>query len=186
MSFVSVLPTMSKQHTIDLIKVLEAQLDLYRRVKDLLERESAALMSGRPDDVLELVHQKETLLLRIRTLEETRQIITARLAAERQVDPEKLKLSEIIANMTSGEQRARMSGARVGLKALMREIGEVHKRNAAVCHSGMQLISDIVEAAARENGRGESGGTAAPTGQTAAYGNAAKHGSKISSYRTTT
>lgn len=176
---------MSKQHTIDLTEVLEAQLELYRRVKDLLDRESAALMSRRPDDVLELVHQKETLLLRIRTLEETRQIITARLAAERQIDPEKLKLSEIIENMTSGEQRARMSGVREGLKAIMRDIGEVHKRNATVCHSGMQLISDIVEAAARENGCGESGGTAARGGK-AAYGNAAKHGSKISSYRTTT
>ncbi len=177
---------MTSEYIQDLTEVLKAQLDLYRQVNGMLEEEHAALMSHQPEDVLDIVHRKETLLLRIRTLEETRQIITSRLGKAWNVNPEKLRLSEIAERIEDQNAKNALSWVRDGLKDVMQSIGDQHKRNAAVCQSGMQLISDIVEAAAKENATSKEGTLPNKSNTSSAYGNAQKSGHAMSSYRTTT
>jgi hypothetical protein len=177
---------MTIEYIHDLTEVLKAQLDLYRQVNSLLDEEHAALMSHNPDDVLELVHRKETMLLRIRTLEETRQIITSRLAKAWSVDADKLRLSEIAERIENTNARNALSWVREGLREVMQSISDQHRRNAAVCQSGMQLISDIVQAAAKENATSKEGGHPSKSAKSSAYGNAQKSGRPLSNYRTTT
>ena len=63
----------------ELIDTLAEQEALYDRLLALVEDEQQALKSETPDEVLGLVRRKETLVLEIRTLEESRRLICGRL-----------------------------------------------------------------------------------------------------------
>jgi flagellar biosynthesis/type III secretory pathway chaperone len=65
-----------------LIPALERQAELYLRLGGLLDEEEEALVTLSLDEIRRITHEKDTLLLKIKVVDETRLRIIAPLASE--------------------------------------------------------------------------------------------------------
>jgi flagellar biosynthesis/type III secretory pathway chaperone len=157
----------------ELIAVLTEQLILYEQVRDLAKEERLALISGKPDDVLLLVRRKETLLLKIRTLDESRQIICLRLAKRSDALTPSFTLAELAARAV-GEQADQLRDLRDRLSECAEELRVLNETNAAICHNGIDTVRQIVEALSQAPpGEGTAAGYGKPGSRPRAAANGA-------------
>ena len=161
-----------KPLTEDLIAVLAAEGKLYDQVAGLLDQEREALMGRRPDVILDLVRCKETVLMQIRTLEESRLLILRRMAKLLGVASERLTVSEIGRWIEDG-LRERLKETSAGLRACLERIQQANAANARLCRNGADLIARIVESAVQESARSRQ---SIHAGQPGAYGGGATPG----------
>lgn len=143
----------------ELVTVLSRQLDLYSRIRDLLEEEREALISKKPAEVLDLAHRKETLLLQIRVLDESRELISLRLAKKWGLKPGDVNISEIEKRCGAGAD-PRLGGLRDELRRCVEEIREGNAVNSRLCRNGIEIIERILESAAEESAAGSPRGSA--------------------------
>lgn len=129
----------------DLLQTLEKQNALYDQVLALMEQERAALVSHQPQDVLLLVRRKETLLLKIRTLDESRQIIRARLARDWNIPAAEINLSRIESLCEDAALRQRISDLRYQMTESLGHIRAACEENARLCRQGLQTIHTILQ-----------------------------------------
>ena len=128
----------------ELSSILTQELMLYEQVREMLGAEREALVSGRPETVLEIVRRKETLLLKIRTLDESRRLICLRLAKAWRVPVSEVDLRE-------AERRAepktalRLSDLRRRLTECLDKLRQQNDMNALICRNGTELIRQVVE-----------------------------------------
>ncbi len=138
----------------ELIAVLSRQLGLYSGIRDLLEQEREALLSKKPSEVLDLAHRKETLLLQIRVLEESRELICLRLAKRLKLNPKTINISEI--EKCCGDRiDPRLGRVREELRRCVGEIQEGNAVNSRLCQNGIDLIERIIRMAAEESAGGD-------------------------------
>ena len=128
----------------ELLAVLTREIDLYSQVLNLVEEERQALTLGSPDRVLDVVRRKDTLLLQIRTVDESRDLICTRLARQWGIARKALTLSEIV-ERCDGPTATRMSDARKRLRDCVDSLGKAGRSNAALCHSGIETIRRVIE-----------------------------------------
>ena len=164
------------QQQIDqLAETLAEQLELYNQVLQLLEHEHEALVSARPDAVLDLVRRKETVLLRIRTLDESRLLVLSRLARQWGLKPSAITFEDVERH-AKGCDLARLTRVRGDLRQCLERVHRANETNSRACQNGSETIRRILESAARDAAGTANayGPQAAPTGQGsrahAAYG----------------
>ena len=134
----------------DLIVVLGHEYELYGLVLQLLEAEETALLSREPDKALDLARRKETVLLRLQGLEESRQIVTVRLARLWGVRAADLPLREV-ARRAEEPERSRLEGLREALRGRLDAIRGAGERNNRLCSNGLDIIGRLFHGAARES-----------------------------------
>lgn len=142
----------------DLASVLSAQLDLYDQLAVLSETERAALVSHEPEVVFDLVRRKETLLLRLRTLEESRELSCLRLARDWNLKAGELTVSEIQRRCPDAAVATQLGELRDALRKTLSRIQKQNARNSVLCHQGMDLIGDLLQASSRPTGGECAGG----------------------------
>ncbi|MFQ5828073.1 MAG: flagellar protein FlgN [Candidatus Methylomirabilia bacterium] len=79
----------------DFLALLAQEAATYRRLLDTLRDEEAALLAGRSADVAACTSRKETLLLELRVLSESRGVLLSRLAELYDVPTSALTLSRL-------------------------------------------------------------------------------------------
>ncbi len=136
----------------DLASVLSAQLDLYSQLAALSDAEREALVSREPEKVFDLVRRKETLLLRLRTVEESRELSSLRLARQWGLKAGDLTLSEIQHRCPDAALAARLGELRESMRAVVKRIQEQNARNSGLCRQGMDLIGEVLQASGRPVG----------------------------------
>ena len=136
----------------DLIEVLTGEVALYEGILALLAEEGQALMSRRPQSVLDVARRKETLVLKIRTLEESRYLICQRLAKAWDRPAATLTLSEIAAR-SEPVLGARLVEIRGRMRACVDKLRGANDRNSDLCRHGMETVRSIMEAVAGELNR---------------------------------
>jgi len=136
----------------DLASVLSAQLDLYGQLAVLSETERAALVSHEPEGVFDLVRRKETLLLRLRTLDESRELSCLRLARHWNLKAGELTVSEIQRRCPDAAMAAQLGELRDALRKILTRIQEQNARNSVICRQGMDLIGELLQASSRPAG----------------------------------
>ena len=141
----------------ELVTVLSGQLDLYGQIRDLLGEERDALVSGRPDTVLDVVRRKETLLLKIRTLDESRQLICLRLAKRWGMPAPSLGIGEVAQHAEAGHA-ARLEDLRSRLRECLEDIRGLDEKNAAICRNGADMVRQVMDAMAQSVAQENSGG----------------------------
>jgi len=134
----------------ELASVLDKQADLFGVMRSLLEEEHAALRSRKPEEVLAFVRRKETILLQIRTLEESRRLICARLADRWHTPASSLTLGKIL-RCADAESAHRLSQVQARLGACVKDLQESNTRNARVCQSGILAVQRIMQSVSEAN-----------------------------------
>lgn len=128
----------------ELASVLAKQADLFGIMQSLLEEERVALRSRKPEDVLGFVRRKETLLLQVLTLEESRRLICARLADGWHTPVSSLTLGEI-SRRADAESAHRLGQVQARFGACVRDLQESNSRNARACQSGILAVQRIMQ-----------------------------------------
>ncbi len=111
---------------------------------ELLQKEQKALLAMRHSEVAEIVTRKETLLLRIKALDESRRVLARRLGESLRLTPDEITLTELSNHAPQMlATRLRESGDR------LREIIELCKKlndfNSRAARQGARLMSDVIE-----------------------------------------
>lgn len=133
--------------TIDeLVLILSHQLTMYRQLCTLLEEESEALVARRPEQVLEVTRRTEMLVLRLRTMDESRQFLCARMAKLIGVKAGGMTVSLLLRHPV-GAQNKPLRKVRDSLRECMGNIQRLSAKNSRLCKSGLDLIARIMESA---------------------------------------
>jgi flagellar biosynthesis/type III secretory pathway chaperone len=141
----------------DLVQVLVAQHALYDQLIGLLEIEQGALLSRQPGEALDVVRRKETLLLKIRTLDESRQIICQRLARRLGLPATELTITEIRSRLDPAQAES-LADIQRQLRDTMERLKAMNERTNRLCSQGMDVVRDILRAVSRQENPGDAYG----------------------------
>lgn len=150
-------------HIEQLILVLNKELALYDQVLALMEEEHLCLEKRQPEDVLGIVRKKETLLLQIRTLDESRMLVCRRMARAWKLAPADLTLSDVVQRIEP-PFRERLLLLKEQLRAAMDALKKANERSSNLCHRGLETIQAVFQGAARQEGGGRPQGGGKPYG----------------------
>lgn len=139
----------------DLIALLEEEAAIYGRIEALLKREQKALLGLEVSELGEIASQKEMLALRIKTLDESRQIMSARLSTCLGMGPGEVTVSALCDAIGSGlletgegdraQLANRLDEVRRKLKDRAESCRGMNAINSRAARRGMELISGAIE-----------------------------------------
>jgi hypothetical protein len=107
---------------------LDDLVKIYRSLLDVVRREKEILTDSRLDELNENNKSKDALLVRIRTLENSRMKSARELAQILGGDVDQPRLLELAAKMP-GERGDRLRNLHSVLELLVRRVAEVNKQN---------------------------------------------------------
>jgi flagellar biosynthesis/type III secretory pathway chaperone len=118
-----------------IINILEEQVKTYKLLQELLHRERTCLVNIDPEKVEEISKEKDTVVMRLRLLEEERQRLIRMYADENGIDSE-INLEEL-ATITGNKH---FPSLRSQLLALLQNIEEMNKFNSILIDRSMNFI----------------------------------------------
>ena len=112
----------------DLSDVLGRELDTYRSLLSLLQKEREIVIDFSTEDLIQTNKEKESLVLKIRILEESRVALLEKLAARMGVSAEALTLS-VLEERAKEPFATQLKTHRSNLLAILQSIREVNEGN---------------------------------------------------------
>jgi len=132
-----------KPESIELYKKLETSLGelikVYRHLLNVVRREREILISANLGDLNENNHNKETTLVKARSIEETRIQMTKELATSEGLS-ENTKLMEF-ARLVGGEIGDRLRNHQSVLELLLKRVKEYNLQNETLVNSALDMIT---------------------------------------------
>jgi len=129
----------------DLLSCLDDLVKIYRSLLDVVRREKEILVESRLDELNENNKSKDTLLVRIRSLENSRTKLARDLAVLTSSDVDQPRLLELAANLPK-DQGDRLRNMHSVLELLIRRVSEVNKTNEELVQSALRSITGAMEA----------------------------------------
>jgi flagellar biosynthesis/type III secretory pathway chaperone len=129
----------------ELLSCLDDLVKIYRSLLDVVRREKEILVESRLDELNENNKSKDTLLVRIRSLENSRTKLARDLAVLTGSDVDQPRLLELAANLPK-EQGDRLRNMHSVLELLIRRVSEVNKTNEELVQSALRSITGAMEA----------------------------------------
>lgn len=157
-----------------LIELLDQERFIYADLAGVLEEEGKALVAMRGDLLGECVAAKETLLLRLRALDESRRVIAQRLARAYQLSPTEITMSQL-AERAPASLGDRLLAAGSGLRAEVERCIELNKKNERAARSGQTILQSAVEAVIEQSRPADKVYQASSRGARGGYHGAAHH-----------
>lgn len=105
----------------DLLALLEQEAATYGRLLEILREEEAAVLAGRHSGVAACTARKETLLLELRVIAESRGVLLTRLAEAFDVPVSALTLSRLT-ELVDAREAARLRAVRSSLAETLSQI----------------------------------------------------------------
>ena len=154
-----------------LIQILEDQVKVYRHLLEVVRKEKDILVSANLDDLNENNRSKESMLLKIRSLEADRIKTTTALCLEIGYTQEEPRLLEIARHL-GGEAAERLRTIHSVLELLLRRVQEYNLQNESLVQSAlanitgaMNEIRGTLQEKATYQRKGEVAATPAASGQ---------------------
>ena len=147
--------------------VLQSEEDLYLRMRSLLRREEAELVTLDPQAVEATVEAKRALAEEGRLLEESRLVLTAELAGSLGLGSRPVKLSTLIDAL--GEEAGELPELHGRLSALISSNRALLEANESFANRTLTRVQDTLRLLGRsvpeESGYGPAARQSAPTGR---------------------
>ncbi len=124
-----------------LIPALERQAELYLRLGDLLDEEEEALVTLSLDEIRRITHEKDTLLLKIKVVDETRLRIISPLASELGRPTIEVTARDILA-AASPAHRSDLNTAIARLEKAVSAVFEKNRRNDRLLASSQAAMQE--------------------------------------------
>lgn len=131
------------QAFLELILMLEEESGIYGQMADLLEQERHALLHLAASDLSEVCSQKETLGLRIKALDESRKVMSERMARRYGILPEKLTVTELT-RFAPADLAGRLDRVKVQLRAQAERCKTINDYNSRAARRGIDLVSGAI------------------------------------------
>lgn len=129
------------KHITDLSDILTYNVELYDEMAEHLEQERKAFKSHSIGNLNENLKRKETIVLKIRTLEETRQRVLKLLAKVVKIDRGELTLTKLI-ELASDPLKERLISIHRKLKAAIERTNELNYYNRGLIEKLMRINYD--------------------------------------------
>lgn len=129
----------------ELLSCLDDLVKIYRSLLEVVRREKEILVESRLDELNENNKTKDALLVRIRTLENSRTKYARDLAVLTSSDVDQPRLLEIAANLPA-DRGDRLRNMHSVLELLVRRVSEVNKTNEELVQSALRSITGAMEA----------------------------------------
>lgn len=123
----------------NLFALLQEETDLYDLVLSAAQSEKDAVIDSNLDELNKLTREKETLLQKIRIVEEQRQGVTEGLAESLGCLPHDLNLSKL-SQLVEEPYSSTLKDHRSNLLALVQAIGEVNSGNRELINHSLELV----------------------------------------------
>jgi flagellar biosynthesis/type III secretory pathway chaperone len=123
----------------ELVKLLQTETVLYRRLLDIMDRERAAMLRSRRKDIEDCVAEKRELLARLQTIERQRTALVQQLAQRIGCSPAEVSLS-LLARTSPAPHGAELRHCRIELLELMARVQEENWRSEALCRQTVELL----------------------------------------------
>lgn len=125
----------------DLALVLEAEVSEYKKLISLSEAMKDAIIVSDLTKVTETTGKQEAVTNDIQSLETKRIRIMKEMAIVMNVDPSKLKVSDLEKTLTKQpELKDRLAKVRAELKKTMEELNRINSMNQVLIHQAMDFI----------------------------------------------
>ena len=138
----------------ELVKLLQMEIALYRRLLDIMARERAAMLRSRRKDIEDCVAGKQELLERLQTIERQRTALVQQLAQRIGCSPAEVNLS-LLARTSPTPHGAELRHCRIELLELMARVKEENRRSEVLCRQTVELLRaacGVVKGLAANNG----------------------------------
>ncbi len=124
----------------ELFENLENLVKVYRSLLETVRREKEILVASRLDELNENNKTKDTILLRIRSLENGRMKCARDLASALGADVDQPRLLDIASRADVGQQD-RLRNMHSVLELLLRRVSEVNKQNEELVQAALSTIT---------------------------------------------
>jgi flagellar biosynthesis/type III secretory pathway chaperone len=124
---------------------LDHLVKVYRNLLDVVRKEKEILVSAKLDDLNENNKSKDTILVRIRSLENSRMKCARDLALVVGADVDAPRLLDI-ATFFEPERADKLRNMHSVLELLVRRVSEVNKQNEELVQSALKNITGAMEA----------------------------------------
>lgn len=129
----------------ELVACLEEMVKVYRALLEVVRKEKEILIESRIDELNENNKVKDGLLVRVRTLENTRMKLARDLAIATHTDIDQPRLLEIAAEI-DGAEGDRLRNLHSVLDLLIRRVAELNKANEELVQSALKTITGAMDA----------------------------------------
>jgi flagellar biosynthesis/type III secretory pathway chaperone len=122
-----------------LLGLLEEETELYRSLLSILQKEKKAVVASQLDELNEAGKEKESLILKIRILEEQRLRVQRRLADSFRYDPQELTLTKL-SQLVGEPYSIRLKICYSNLLTLIPSIREINHSNKSLLTHSLELV----------------------------------------------
>lgn len=129
----------------EMVSCLDDLVRIYRSLLEVVRREREILSESRLDELNDNNKTKDALLVRVRTLENSRSKLARDLAAATSTNVDQPRLLEIAANLPI-EQGNKLRNMHSVLELLIRRVSEVNKQNEELVQAALRTITGAMAA----------------------------------------
>jgi flagellar biosynthesis/type III secretory pathway chaperone len=123
----------------ELVKILQMEAVLYRRLLEIMSRERAAMLRSRLPEIQAAAAERDALIERLQAAEERRTKWVERLAQRLGCPPGEVTVS-LLARTSPGSQGAALRGCRTELLELMARVREENQHTEIFCRHAGDLL----------------------------------------------
>lgn len=123
----------------DLLRLLEEEIGLYRSLLSILQKEKKAVIGSKLEELNEAGKEKESLILKIRILEEQRIRIQSRLAHSLGYETRDLTLSKL-SQLVGEHHSVQLKICYSNLLTLIPSIQEINHSNKSLLTHSLELV----------------------------------------------
>ncbi|MBI4611245.1 MAG: flagellar protein FlgN [Candidatus Rokubacteria bacterium] len=127
----------------DLLALLGQEAGTYQRLLGILREEEGALLAGRYSEVATSTPRKETLLLELRLLAESRGVLLTRLAEAFELPPSALTLARLV-TLVDEPHATQLLEVRTRLTQTLAEIAQASRGLGLLLERSLFRISEIL------------------------------------------
>jgi len=124
----------------DLLDLLKQEMEQYRKLLDLLKRERNAMIRLSLEEIEGCYKLKETIILKLRIMEESRLVLIDKIAGHLKISKEGitlLKISDIVKSPFSEEFKR----CRKNLSCLIHDIAQMNRKNKVFIEDSLECIN---------------------------------------------
>ncbi len=128
----------------DLSDLLGEELDLYRSLLSLLQKERRTVVDCSIEDLIQINKKKENLVLKMRILEQSRQALLEKIAEAIGIPPEALTLS-VLEERLEEPLANQLSTLRSKLRAILQSIREANEENRVFLQHSVDFVKGSLD-----------------------------------------
>lgn len=146
----------------ELLEILEKEANVYSDILDISKNKTNVVVEGKVAELESIVKLEQSLIMKLRKLEDHREKLIGSISAEIGAHPSKMTVSEL-ANLLGSEQSERLKNAQNSLKGTIDRLQNTNELNSRLINNSLEYIEFSINlltaAGALNNSYGSNGRT---------------------------